>query len=81
MKLVSSAVTFGLLGLVVGYLIYGKIAGDYVSLSTLFATSNNVLESAVQSLAGIDAMRSKILMCGAVGAVIGVVVRLLPILK
>jgi hypothetical protein len=68
-----TAVVVGVLGLIFGYLIYGKVAGDYVSLSTLFSSSSNVLERTARSIAGIDAIRSKVFLCGGVGALIGLV--------
>lgn len=77
----SAAVGTGLLGLIVGYLVYGKMAGDYVSVGTIFSPSGNMLESATQSLVGIDAMRGKIWMCGGVGALIGLAARMWPVLK
>ncbi len=77
----SAAVGVGILGLIVGYLIYGKIGGEYISLGTLFSSSDNILDSAVRSVSGIDAVRSKIFNCGWVGAVIGLVVGILPSLK
>ena len=80
-QVLSAAVGTGVLGLIVGYLIYGKIAGDYVSLSTIFSPSGNILESAAQSISGIDAIRTKILISGGVGALIGLAVRIWPAIK
>jgi hypothetical protein len=62
---------FGIGGLVLGYVIFGKIGGEYVDLNVILSTNNNFLQKALHSIAGIDAMRSKILWCGAGGALLG----------
>ena len=61
-----------LLGLGAGYAVFGKIAGSYVSIDTLLSFGGNAFESAIRSISGIDAMRNKILLCGAAGVVVGV---------
>jgi len=70
-KLISIA-AFAVLGLIVGYAIFGKWAGDYVSLKSLFSFGGNAFHRAFQSVSGLEDMRNKILLCGAAGAVIGV---------
>lgn len=72
MKNLLSVAAFTALGLIVGYAVFGKWAGDYVSLETLFSFGGNKLQSAFRSLSGVEDMRNKILICGAVGAVVGV---------
>ncbi len=72
-KNIISIAAFGVLGLIVGYAIFGKLAGDYVSLKTLFSFGGNAFHRAFQSVSGIEDMRNKILLCGAAGAVIGVI--------
>jgi hypothetical protein len=71
-KNLISIVAFAVLGLIVGYAIFGKWAGDYVSLKTLFTFGGNAFHRAFQSVTGIEDMRNKILLCGAAGAVVGV---------
>lgn len=77
MQIIGAMVGAGLLGMIVAYLIYGKIAGDYLSLSTIFSTSDNMLESAAQSLAGIDDIRNKILAGGVAGVLTGLIIPVL----
>jgi hypothetical protein len=67
-----SVAAFTALGLIVGYAVFGKLAGHYVSLKTLFSFGGNALETALRSMSGIDDMRNKVLLCGLGGAVIGV---------
>jgi hypothetical protein len=67
-----SITAFAVLGLIVGYTVFGKWGGEYVSLNTLFSFGGNAFENALRSVSGIEDMRNKILLCGAAGAVIGV---------
>ena len=60
-----------LLGLIAGYAIFGKLAGSYVSMDTLLSFGGNAFQSAFRSISGIEAMRNKILLCGAAGIVTG----------
>ena len=76
MKNILSILAFAVLGLIVGYAIFGKWGGDYVSLKTLFSFGGNGFQSAFRSISGIEDMRNKMLLCGAVGAVVGVLVSL-----
>lgn len=64
-------VAFALSGLIVGYLLFGKWGGEYVSMKTLFTFGGNGFQSALRSISGIEDMRNKILVCGAAGAVVG----------
>lgn len=72
MKNLLSVAAFAALGLIVGYAIFGKWAGNYVSLKNLLSFGGNGLQSAFRSISGIEDMRNKILICGAIGAVVGV---------
>jgi hypothetical protein len=72
-KNLISIIAFAVLGLIVGYAIFGKWAGDYVSLNTLFSFGGNAFHRAFQSVTGIEDMRNKILLCGAAGAAVGLI--------
>jgi len=67
-------IIFGILGLVVGYLFFGKIAGEYISLQTIFQSSGGALETFGRKLSGLEDMRQNILISGGVGAVVGVII-------
>lgn len=71
---ISAMCGAGLLGMTVAYLVFGKMGGDYISLSTIFSTGDNMLENAAQSLAGIDAIRNKILAGGVAGVLSGLII-------
>lgn len=64
-------VVLGLVGLAVGYALFGKWGGEYVSLETLFSFGGNRLQGAFRSISGIEDVRNKVLLCGATGAVVG----------
>jgi hypothetical protein len=64
---------FAALGLIAGYAFFGKLGGEYVSLKTLFSFGGNAIQNAFRSISGLDEMRDKILICGAVGALFGLI--------
>ncbi len=67
---------FAAIGLAIGYALFGKWSGEYVSVQTLFSFDGSPLQKAFRSLAGFDDMRNRILLSGAAGAVIGVFIPL-----
>ncbi|MDD2701059.1 MAG: hypothetical protein PHH36_07445 [Sideroxydans sp.] len=58
-------------GMAIGYGIFGKIAGHYVSVNSLLSFGGNAFQNAWSSVSGLTEMRNKILLCGAAGAVLG----------
>lgn len=70
-KKIFSILVFAVIGLAIGYAVYGKVAGEYVSLKTVFSFGGNALQNAFRSISGIEDMRNKILICGAIGALVG----------
>jgi hypothetical protein len=67
---------FAALGLVIGYAIFGKWGGEYVSLKTLFSFGGNGFQSTFRSISGIEDMRNTVLLCGAAGAIVGALLTL-----
>lgn len=59
------------IGMSIGYAVFGKIAGHYVSVGSLLSFGGNALQGAWSSVSGLTEMRNKILLCGAGGAVLG----------
>ena len=70
-KNLISIAAFAALGLIIGYAIFGKWGGEYVSLKTLFSFGGNGIQNAFRSISGIEDMRNKVLLCGAAGAIAG----------
>ncbi|MBS2097678.1 hypothetical protein [Carboxylicivirga linearis] len=62
-----------LLGLIFGYLLFGKIAGEYVKISTIFSNSGGSLGDFGRSITGISKIRNNILISGSAGFVLGIV--------
>ena len=60
-------------GLVIGYLIFGKVNGNMISLKTLCLPAENGIKKLASKAAVLGSIRLKILACGAAGAVFGYV--------
>ena len=71
MKSLLSILAVAVIGLIAGYAIFGKWAGEYLSLQTLFSFGGNGVRTALRSISGIEGIRNNILLCGAAGAVVG----------
>lgn len=71
MAKIISIIIFTLIGLIVGYAIFGRWGGEYVSVQTLFSFGGNAVQGTFRALTGIEDMRNKVLLCGAAGAVVG----------
>jgi hypothetical protein len=67
----------GIIGLAVGYLIFARTSSGYVGIQVLVSPSKNVLDDLVKSVTGIKQIRQNILICGAVGAGVGLLLGLL----
>ena len=60
-------------GLVIDYLIFGKVNGNMISLKTLCLPAENGIKKLASKAADLGSIRLKILACGAAGAVFGYV--------
>ncbi len=72
-KKILTILILAIIGLVIGYLLFGKIGGEYIDVSTIFSNSGGDFGSFGRKLTGISKIRNNILISGGVGAVIGVV--------
>ena len=75
-RIILLLIIVGIIGLAVGYLIFARTGSGYVSVQVLFSPSKNVLDELVKSVTGIKQIRQNILICGAVGAGVGLVLGL-----
>jgi len=61
-------------GLAVGYVIFGRVGGQYLSLKEVFQPAETILEDIGETITGIQDARRNIWISGAVGGAIGVIV-------
>jgi hypothetical protein len=76
-RIVLLLIIVGIIGLAVGYLIFARTSSGYVSIQVIVSPSKNVLDDLVKSVTGIKQIRQNILICGAVGAGVGLLLGLL----
>ncbi|MGE0089731.1 MAG: hypothetical protein AB7S50_09695 [Bacteroidales bacterium] len=74
-KTVILILVLGVIGLILGYFIFGKVGDEFVSLKTIFGSTNKV-GSFIKDLSGIAKMRQNILISGGVGALAGLIISL-----
>lgn len=72
-SIVTFALVLGLLGLVVGYFIFGKIAGQYVAVDTLLGLGDDLISRIGEAFVQIGDVRRNILISGAAGVGIGII--------
>lgn len=72
-KYVIYILLFAIIGLVIGYLIFGRIQGEYLALDTIFSSSENILESMGRNITGIESIKQNIMISGGVGAMLGLI--------
>jgi hypothetical protein len=77
MKKIVVIVLFVIIGLVFGYLVFGRIAGEYVDLNLIFAQTDSGLESFGRNIAGLTKMKQNILLSGGAGAILGFIISLI----
>ncbi|MFP4300586.1 MAG: hypothetical protein ACLFQZ_01030 [Spirochaetaceae bacterium] len=75
-RIATLLIVCAVIGLVAGYLVFGKIGNEYIAISTLITGSENILERAARRIGGIEEMRRNILLMGFGGAVVGLVAAL-----
>ncbi|MFO8064031.1 MAG: hypothetical protein R6V29_05285 [Spirochaetia bacterium] len=66
-----SGVLFGVLGLLVGYAIFGRVGGNFVAVTDLIRLPENIFQELGDAVRGIRVIRRNILISGAVGAGVG----------
>ncbi len=79
MRYLIFALVFGIVGLVVGYLIFARVQGNYVPVQNIFFPSGDFVRRLGQLFntplfADVEAIRKNILIMGAAGSVLGLVV-------
>jgi len=75
-NIISSALVLGIIGLAAGYFLFAKVGGSYVDLQVLLVPGDTLLQKLGNAVRGVEEIRRKILITGAAGAVVGVVIGL-----
>lgn len=75
-RIILFSIVLGVLGLFLGYFLFGKFAGEYVKITMLISPPENFFENITQKVAGIEEIRQNILITGAGGLVLGVLLSL-----
>lgn len=76
-KVLTYLLIFGIIGLIAGYFIYGKVAGEYLNPIDLLLPAKNGLHELGRAVGGIQSIRNNIFMFGGIGAVLGIVIAIL----
>ncbi len=74
-NVVLLAVVFGIVGLIVGYLIFARapLTGELISIGDLFRRPNDLVGQIVNDVLAFETIRRSILLSGAGGAVVGII--------
>ncbi|TVR87031.1 MAG: hypothetical protein EA428_13780 [Spirochaetaceae bacterium] len=72
--IVKLSLIFGALGLVAGYLLFGRVGGSYISPMELIAPSSDFLSRFGRAVRGVEEVRRQVFISGGVGALAGAVV-------
>jgi len=74
-KFLTYVILFAVIGLIVGYLLFGKIAGEYVNNRTIFGISQNAFKSFGRNVSGLMSMKQTILVSVGIGAIVVFVIK------
>ena len=74
--IVTTAVVAGILGLVVGYLIFARNGGGYMNPIDVFFPGSDLFSQIGDTLSGAERARRNVLLSGVIGAVVGAAFRL-----
>ena len=73
-RVILGIILLGAVGLVIGYLIFARTSHGYMSLKSLLTPSRNVIDELVKGVQNIPQRQRSILIAGAVGGGVGLVV-------
>ena len=71
MRIVTFLVLFTAMGLIAGYLVYGRINDEYINPAQIFVKREGVVGWGIKKLYGLEEKRKQILIAGAIGGVAG----------
>ena len=62
---------FLIIGLIVGYIVFGKIGGEYISVTRIFGFKKGFGNEILNTIMGIEKIRNNIILFGAGGFAVG----------
>lgn len=71
MKIIFSLIFFVCVGLVVGYVIFGRINDEYIPPEYFIKGEESIIDFGINKIYGIEEKREKILISGAIGGIVG----------
>ncbi len=72
-RMIFCGLLLGSGGLVIGYLIFGHVAGEFIEISSLLDPPRDFLEEIEETILGIRRIRQNILVSGAIGLGLGLI--------
>lgn len=75
-QVVSTAIVLGLVGLLVGYLLFARRNGGYMNPVDVFFPGSDLFSQIGDTLSGGQRIRNNVLISGLVGAVVGALYQL-----
>ncbi len=76
MRTLSTIILFGIIGLVVGYLLFAKVGNSYIPVADLLQASRGAMAAIASRLYRYKQVLQNILIAGGVGALVGLVLGL-----
>ena len=73
-RIILFVIVLGLIGLAVGYFIFGRVGGQFLSLQEVFQPAENILEDIGETFTGVQNARRNIWISGAIGGAVGAIV-------
>lgn len=71
MRVIGFLLLFVIIGLIVGYVIFGRVNDEYIDPVQIFAKHEGVAGWGMNKLYGLEEKRKNILISGAVGGIVG----------
>ncbi len=71
-KIIFYGLLLGGAGLVIGYLIFGHVGGEFIPLDNLLNPPQDFLDEIQETITGIRQIRERILISGAIGLGFGI---------
>jgi hypothetical protein len=71
-RIISLAILLGIVGLGVGYLIFGRVGGEFIPIEALLQSPDNIIAQLGDKITGVSEARQNILISGGVGLGLGV---------